>query len=119
MSAFKHFDPDTDERLFVCSETGETGIPYRFVHRLDQLRGRCGFPFIITSGYRSPRHSIEAAKDEPGEHTRGAADVGVEGGAQRRKIVAEAIGMGFTGIGVARTFVHVDDRLGDPVMWVY
>jgi hypothetical protein len=29
---------------------------------LDALRHECGMPFRITSGYRSPKHSIEAAK---------------------------------------------------------
>jgi len=27
--------------------------------------------------------------------------------------------LGFTGIGVAAGFVHVDTREGDPVMWTY
>ena len=30
---------------------------------VDELRDRCGFPFVITSGYRSPQHPIEAKKD--------------------------------------------------------
>jgi hypothetical protein len=34
-------------------------------------------------------------------------------------IVKEALDMGFGGIGVARTFVHVDMRATTPVMWTY
>jgi hypothetical protein len=34
-------------------------------------------------------------------------------------IVKNAIELGFTGIGVASSFVHVDTREGDPVMWTY
>ena len=116
---FKYFSLENDERLFVCSETGETGIPDEAVHRLDRLREHCGFPFIINSGYRSPRHSIEASKDEPGEHTRGGVDIKVASGYQRGRIIKEAILMGYMGIGVAKEFVHVDKRPGPLVIWTY
>jgi zinc D-Ala-D-Ala carboxypeptidase len=104
---------------FDCSETGENEIPDAFVHRLDELRERCGFPFNINSGYRSPNHSIEAAKDAPGEHTRAAADIGISGGTQRYILQREAYAMGFTGIGVHKQFIHVDDRASFPSSWPY
>ena len=91
-----------------------------FIRDLDELRDACGFPFIITSGYRSPRHSIEAKKEKPGMHAHGiAADIQVKDGHERMLIVWKAIEMGFNGIGVAKTFVHVDTRNSTPVMWVY
>ena len=34
-----------------------------FLEMLDELRAKCGFPFTITSGYRDPKHSIEAKKE--------------------------------------------------------
>lgn len=105
---------------FACSETGENLIEDGFVHRLDELRERCGFPFIITSGYRSPLHSIEAAKSAPGQHTTGrAADIAVNGGVQRYTLLREAFDMGFSGIGVHRDFIHIDERLAQPVSWPY
>jgi len=33
--------------------------------------------------------------------------------------VQQALEKGFTGIGIAKTFVHVDTRGTTPVMWVY
>ena len=105
---------------FACSETGENEIQDGFVKRLDELREACGFPFIVTSGYRSPDHPIEAKKSSPGTHAQGiAADIAVNGGVQRRKVVHSAIILGFKGIGVAKSFVHVDTREGTPVMWAY
>ena len=105
---------------FACSETGENEIQDGFVKRLDELREACGFPFIVTSGYRSPNHPIEAKKSSPGAHAQGiAADIAVNGGAQRRKVVHSAIILGFKGIGVAKSFVHVDTRESTPVMWTY
>lgn len=117
---FRYFSKSADPDLFFCSHTGLEGIQPRFVRRLDQLRHVCGFPFVITSGFRHETHPIEAAKNEPGTHSEGiAADIRVRGGAQRRLLVWHALNLGFNGIGVARTFVHVDIRDDVPVLWVY
>jgi zinc D-Ala-D-Ala carboxypeptidase len=105
---------------FNCQETGENEMCPDFLQKLDALREVCGFPFIITSGYRSPNHSIEARKAKPGTHSQGiAADIKVVGGAQRMAIIRNASIMGFNGIGVAKSFVHVDTRETTPVAWKY
>ena len=103
-----------------CRETGEEGMTQEFMWALDELRERCGFPFTITSGYRSTQHTAERSKAKGGTHTQGiAADIAVSNGFQRMNLVHEALKMGFGGIGVARTFVHVDMRATTPVMWTY
>jgi len=105
---------------FDCQETGNNKMAEAFIHKLDELREACGFPFIITSGYRDPSHSIEARKSKPGTHAMGiAADIKVNGGAQRYIIVKNALQQGFTGVGVAKTFIHVDVRDTTPVIWSY
>jgi uncharacterized protein YcbK (DUF882 family) len=105
---------------FDCQETGENEMSVEFIHRLDELREACGFPFYITSGFRSPNHSIEKRKQNPGTHAQGiAADIAVSGGAQRRAVVEKALEMGFKGVGVAKGFVHVDIRETTPVLWCY
>jgi zinc D-Ala-D-Ala carboxypeptidase len=116
LSDFKYF------RLsdFDCQETGENEMDLDFIRDLDELRDSCGFPFVVTSGYRSREHSIEAKKATPGTHARGiAADIKINNGHERMLIVWRAMEMGFNGIGVAQTFVHVDKRISTPVMWVY
>ena len=116
MVEFKYFTRDE----FKCSETGNNEIQDEFIHALDDLREECGFPFRITSGYRDPTHSVEAKKEKAGQHTLGiAADIAVEGGAQRFMIVSKALELGFSGIGVAKSFVHVDIRTSDPMLWCY
>lgn len=105
---------------FNCKETGENAMCPNFLERLDELRHRCGFPFIITSGYRSPRHSIEKRKPKAGTHAQGiAADIQVSGGSQRYIIQKHAYEMGFQGVGVHKSFIHVDDRETTPVSWPY
>lgn len=105
---------------FNCSFTGENNMEADFLKKLDELRDACGFPFVITSGFRSPTHPIEAKKEVPGTHSQGiAADIAVSNGAERFLIVKNAIKLNFSGIGIAKTFVHVDTRGSTPVMWTY
>jgi hypothetical protein len=118
---YKYFSYRTDPHLFICNETGEEGIDESFVLALDLLREDCGFPFVIPpgGGFRSKLHSREKKKEKAGEHNRGAADVGCRYPAHRMILVAKAISHGFTGIGVAKTFIHLDKRTTTPVIWTY
>ena len=105
---------------FDCKHTGLNDMSPAFIHRLDDLREACGFPFRITSGYRDRTHPVEARKSTPGTHAQGiAADIAVLTGAHKYVLVQEAINLGFTGIGIAKTFVHVDTRNSTPVIWTY
>jgi uncharacterized protein YcbK (DUF882 family) len=105
---------------FDCQQTGNNEMNDNFLLRLDELRERCGFPFIITSGYRDSTHTIEAKKKKPGTHTKGiAADIKYSGSAQAYVLIKMAQEMGFKGVGLAKTFIHVDDRETSPVLWLY
>ena len=111
-----------DRSDFDCQETGNNEMSDEFLWAIDALRHECGFPFIITSGYRDPTHSIEARKAKPGTgtHAQGiAADIRITDGNQAYKIIETAQSMGFNGIGVAKTFIHVDLRQTAPVVWCY
>jgi uncharacterized protein YcbK (DUF882 family) len=105
---------------FNCTHTNKNEMDDAFLEKLDQLREACGFPFVITSGYRDSTHPNEASKEKPGTHSQGiACDIRVTNGVERMNIVHEALKLNFGGIGVARTFVHVDSRDTTPVMWTY
>ena len=105
---------------FDCQQTGNNEMSDKFLEMLDDLRHECGFPFYVTSGYRDPSHSIEAKKSKPGTHAQGiAADIRISNGAEGFVIVSKAIAAGFTGIGIAKTFIHLDSRKTTPVVWSY
>lgn len=105
---------------FDCQQTGENLMDPEFLLMLDALRHECGFSFTITSGYRSPKHSIEAAKAKPGTHAQGiAADIATTDAHQRFLIVSNAVKLNFQGIGIARSFIHVDSRTTKPRVWSY
>jgi len=113
---FKYFTVDE----FKCKETGDNHINEDFIFLLDRLRGLCGFPFVISSGYRSPMHSAEKGKAFSGTHTQGiAADIYIHRSSDRYKILDNAFSIGFTGIGVANSFIHLDTRKTTPVVWLY
>ena len=105
---------------FACKETGENLIDTDFVFDLDCLRHLCGFPLTINSGYRSPRHSIEAAKEKPGTHTTGkVADVKCTNVRRRYILQKWAYAMGFSEISVGPDFIHLGKARGIGQSWTY
>jgi zinc D-Ala-D-Ala carboxypeptidase len=92
-----------------------------FLTILDNIRHDCGFPFVITSAYRTPQHNKDVGGAINSAHLRGhAVDVRCTDGAQRLAIVQNAIKHGIKRIGIAKNFVHLDN---DPTLtnslWLY
>ena len=90
---------------------------------LQDIRTKAGFPFPITSGYRCPKHPVEARKTTPGTHSQGiAVDIGVSRGAAL-KLLKLALDDGrFKGIGInqkgSSRFIHLDTRKAGTI-WSY
>ena len=113
----------------ACQETGECRMDPLMMDRLQMLRSQYGQPIVISSGYRSPEHSIEAAKEQPGTHAKGRAIDIACAGVDAYKILTEALVVGFTGIGVSQKgesrFLHLDDlgpgehSVPRPSIWSY
>lgn len=116
--------PNFTKAEFDCKETGENAMQVRAMQAFQAFRAAWGRPMRVTSGYRSPRHSIEARKAKPGEHTKGlCADFAV-GPMERHAFVKLAFELGFTRIGVAETFIHIGvateaDGHPSPRIWTY
>jgi zinc D-Ala-D-Ala carboxypeptidase len=113
----------------ACRETGECLLDETLMDCLERVRGVVG-PLTVTSGYRSPRHSVEAAKPRPGSHAMGKAVDIACAGRKAYEVLATAIEEGFTGFGVAQKggqrFLHLDiitDEDGfpaaRPTIWSY
>ena len=47
-----------NEEEFACQYTGKNEISSELIDKLDELREACGFPFVITSGYRDKTHPV-------------------------------------------------------------
>lgn len=78
-----------------------------FMSKLEEALDR---ELVVTSGYRSPEHPIEAKKEKPGEHAEGlAVDIIAVGGMPVYEIVSKAINLGCRRIGISRksNFIHL------------
>lgn len=79
-------------------------------------------PLTITSGYRCEEHN-KAVNGTPGSHHMEgrAADIGWKflDGFMRYKMLKTAFEHEFTGIGIGKNFLHLDDRSRSITMWVY
>jgi uncharacterized protein YcbK (DUF882 family) len=117
--------PNFEESEFKCSHCGTVDMQPEFLEKLQALRSEYGVPMKITSGYRCPKHPVEAVKAAPGAHTKGcAADIAVQG-TDAYKLLRLALAAGFTGVGVQqrgnKRFIHLD-TLNDPPrpnVWSY
>ena len=92
-----------------------------FLFVLDEAREFAGIPFVINSAYRSPNHPL-SVKNPSSSHIKGlAVDIKATDNATRYKIVEALISVGFTRIGIADTFIHVDldfDKRQN-IIWTY
>ena len=115
---------------FNCKHCGANKMSREFITQLDELRRRCGFTLIVTSGYRCPVHNQRVSTTGPnGPHTTGqAVDLGVS--RQRgHDVLRHAMAMGvFTGVGVQQKgvsrFLHLDtlqepQHAPRPTVWSY
>ena len=110
--------------------TGKKHMDVDFVKWLDELRLRCNFPLVVSSGYRSPEYNQKVSSTGPnGPHTTGkAADVTVLG-SQALTVISHATAMGVMGLGVkqkgshGRRFIHLDmlenHETAGPRPWVW
>ena len=122
--SFKYF---TDTELH-CSHCQQNKVDGYFMEKIEALRESLGFPFIVTSAYRCPKHPIEAPKKLSGAHSTGQAmDLSVHG-ENAYKLVYGALRAGFTGIGVNQKgdsrFIHLDNIKSSkdrprPWIWSY
>jgi zinc D-Ala-D-Ala carboxypeptidase len=91
-----------------------------FLEKLQKLRDAYGRSMVITSGFRCQKHNADVGGMKTSQHLFGkAVDVKCAVGAERHNLVKLAFQLGFTGIGVAKGFVHLDVRDGSKSLWMY
>ena len=91
-----------------------------FLDKLQALRDLSKKPLRINSGHRCERHNRAVGGAKNSRHLLIAADISITGMTleERRSLYARAVKVGFTGIGRAKTFLHVDNR-PNPAEWFY
>jgi uncharacterized protein YcbK (DUF882 family) len=93
-----------------------------FLNMLDSARELAGIPFKINSGMRTTQRNMEVGGKIRSSHLVGlAADIHVTDSRSRFIILNALISVGFNRIGIAKTFIHVDNDLSKAknVYWTY
>lgn len=93
-----------------------------FLLKLDRAREVAQIPFKINSAYRTPEHNAKIGGKPNSSHLKGlAVDISVTDSRQRFIVLQSLIQAGFNRIGVAKTFIHVDDDKDKDaeVVWLY
>ena len=104
-----------------CGACNYKPVKEELIERLNIARSIAGIPFVITSGYRCPKHNARVGGAPNSKHTKGeAVDIRVRSSEERFRILASVVSAGFERIGVSDGFIHVDVHPADtPVIWTY
>ena len=89
---------------------------------LDDVRDKFDKPIHINSGYRTPQHNEAVGGTENSSHLKGlAVDIACDNSIDRFDLINCPLDVGFSRIGVAKTFIHadIDPDKAQGVMWTY
>ena len=110
---------------FKCSHCQALNIHSDIMDLLQEARNELG-PLSITSGYRCGIHNAQVSKTGiEGPHTTGkAVDISVRDSQHRKQLITYFAPI-VTGLGIAKSFIHIDLLTADdgfevrPNCWVY
>jgi zinc D-Ala-D-Ala carboxypeptidase len=100
----------------------EDNMNVAFLAKLDEARRIAGIPFHINSAFRTPEKNAEVGGKSNSSHLRGlAVDISTTDSRTRFIVLQSLIAAGFTRMGVASNFIHVDDdkEKSQNVVWTY
>ncbi len=104
---------------FACKHCGKNLFNLSTFAKLQDALLHLSWKPPINSGYRCPAHNLAVGSKAP-EHPAGrAVDFGVNQGPRRLELVRTLLSEGFSRIGIASNFVHVDDYVAVYSLWVY
>ena len=93
-----------------------------FLYMLDAARKIYGKPMRVNSGYRSEAHNKKVGGVSSSSHLKGlAADISCKNSNERFEMLQAFIKAGFKRIGVANSFIHIDNDKdkSQNVIWTY
>ena len=98
-----------------CNNCSDTYIDMKHINNLQRLRDILGRRIYINSGFRCRSHNIAVGGASKSRHMFGdACDISVKG---LNPIDVHKVAEFFTGLGLYRTFIHIDSRPGKKARW--
>lgn len=91
------------------------------LERLEYARILSGFPFVLTSAYRTSAYELNKGRSGTSSHTKGlAVDIHCQDEEKRFIMVQNLLRAGFTRIGIDKMYVHADcDYSKKGCIWLY
>lgn len=115
------------KKELACKCCGLANVDDKFYALLNEARSNSSVPFVIVSGCRCVTHNkkvggkAESAHIATNDRKSFAVDIKATDSRSRYEILRSLIAVGFTRIGIAKTFIHVDldPSKDERVVWVY
>jgi uncharacterized protein YcbK (DUF882 family) len=102
---------------FECNDGNhEVKLDPEGLEKLQALRERLGRPISINSAYRTPEYNARIGGSPKSQHKEGKAFDIVVSGMKPEQVIHLAKVVGFRGIGLYDTFLHIDVR-ENPASW--
>lgn len=119
MRDLKYFEPEEFERCTPPCHMEECNDSALLM--LDTLRDLCGFPIYLNSAYRTVSYEKKKGRTGTSSHCKGVAfDIRCVDTRDRYVLVRNALKVGFTRIGIGKTYIHVDcDYSKHDSIWLY
>lgn len=118
MYSCKYFTPEEFSRV-GCDISQ---MSPELLSMLDAVRELSGIPLVITSAFRTVEHELLHGRDGSSSHCKGlAVDIRCYSSQWRFKIVTAALSVGFSRIGIASNFIHldIDSKKMQKIIWTY
>jgi len=124
-----HLTDDFCAYEFDChcdrSSCDKTYVSMTMIEKLQKMRKKTGYPITITSGTRCALHQQDLRSQGvetsigPSSHEQGIGCDIICGAFSGEQLAVIAKECGFKNIGIAKRFIHVDEREGGPREWRY
>jgi len=112
-----------DRKNLECPCCGLFLVNNPFLDKLQKARKIANIPFVVNSGTRCEKRNKKVKGKKTSSHLKGlAVDISAKGSRERFEILNALLAVGFSRIGIASNFIHVDDDVLDKdssVIWVY
>ena len=112
----------TDKEIECRCGCGFKGVQPPFLYKMNDLRHYFGSPIHPTSFCRCAGHNAKVGGSVTSSHPKGwACDILIPSELGKYKLLIAAGKVGFRGIGIGKTFIHLDDDPNKPGsrIWLY
>ena len=110
------------DRIPFCPHGSLGSLSLSLILSLERLESEIKIELEFSSGFRCKECNTKAGGSKNSAHLRGlAVDILADTSAERFLLVSAAVRLGFSRIGVAKRFIHldVDTSLPNFMLWLY